>query len=309
MIDHIKLLESYEIPSRRGYLRGLANRILRHDHTDPTTPSHIISINWAQRFLKRHPELHITKAKPLAADRKRTHNPAVIRDWFFRLKDTIQEFGILSDDIYNMDETGYQTGCGRSQMIVTTKPRSRIWLKDPENRQHITSIECISATGYHLPSLIILTSSQILHNMIVPELDPDTVLAVSDSGFSNDDISMERIRHFNRHTKTRTKGAKRLLLLDSVNSHLEWDFIEYCWDENIIPFAFIPHTTHLCQALDVKCFQLLKHYHSEAIDSAIRVGDSEFSRLEFLAAFQTFHQQAFATSTILSAFRATGVVP
>jgi DDE superfamily endonuclease len=89
-------------------------------------------------------------------------------------------------------------------------------------------MKCISATGYHLPSLIILTSNQILHNMIVLELDPDTVLAVSDSGFSNDDILMKWIRHFNRHTKIRTKGVKRLLLLDNVNSHLEWDFIEYC---------------------------------------------------------------------------------
>jgi Tc5 transposase DNA-binding domain len=47
LIDHIKLLENYEIPPRRGYLRGLANRILRHDHTDPTTPPHTIGINWA----------------------------------------------------------------------------------------------------------------------------------------------------------------------------------------------------------------------------------------------------------------------
>jgi hypothetical protein len=91
----------------------------------------------------------------------------------------------------------------------------------------------------------------------------------------------------------RTVGSKQLLLLDSINSHLEWDFIEYCWDEGIIPFALIPHTTHLCQPLDVKCFWPLKHYHSETIDSAIRVGGSEFSRLEFLAAFQTFRRQGF----------------
>jgi hypothetical protein len=45
------------------------------------------------------------------------------------------------------------------------------------------------------------------------------------------------------------------------------------------------------------------------IDSVIQVGDNEFSRLEFLTAFQTFRQRAFTTSTILSTFQATGVEP
>jgi DDE superfamily endonuclease len=108
---------------------------------------------------------------------------------------------------------------------------------------------------------------------------------MSDSGYSNDQIQMEWVRHFNKHTKARTKGAKRLLLCDGYNSHLEYDFVEYCWQEGIIPFAFIPHTTHLAQPLDVKIFQPLKHYHSEAIDGAVRTGDSDFSKTEFLASF------------------------
>jgi hypothetical protein len=85
--------------------------------------------------------------------------------------------------------------------------------------------------------------------------------------------------------------------------------MEYCWQEGIIPFAFIPHTTHLAQPLDVKIFQPLKHYHSEAIDAAVRTGDSDFSKTEFLASFKDFHKQAFKQSTILSAFRETGIVP
>jgi DDE superfamily endonuclease len=89
---------------------------------------------------------------------------------------------------------------------------------------------------------------------------------MSDSGYSNNQIQMAWARHFNKHTKARTKGAKRLLLCDGYNSHLEYEFVEYCWQEGIIPFAFIPHTTHLAQPLDVKVFQSLKHYHNEAID-------------------------------------------
>lgn len=309
IIRFVKVLESFGIEPRPRFLHGIANRVLKNDHADPTSPAPSVGIHWSRRFIERRPELHVEKATPLAAERKRTHDPDSLRDWFLRLQRTIQEYGVVDNDIYNMDETGYRIGCGRSQLVVSTKPGTRKYLMDPDNRQHITSIECISATGYVLPSMIILPGAQIIHNWILSELDPTTVLAVSDTGYSNDDIQMDWIRHFNEHTKARTHGAKRLLLIDGVNSHMEYDFIEYCWDENIIPFAFIPHTTHLCQPLDVKCFQPLKHYHSEAIDRAVRTGDAEFSKIEFLAAFQNFRRQAFTLPTVLSAFRETGIVP
>jgi DDE superfamily endonuclease len=208
-----------------------------------------------------------------------------------------------------MDETGYRTGCGRAHWIVTTNPRDRQWLQDSDNRIHISFIECISATGFVVPSAIILPGKQVTHDFIVPELDGKTLLAITESGYSNDEIQIEWIRHFNKHTKARTKGAKRPLLCDGYKSHLDYDFVEYCWDENIIPFAFIPHTTHVAQPLDVKVFQPVKHYHSEAIDSAVRTGDNDFSKTEFLVSFSKFHKQAFKESTILSSFRETGIVP
>lgn len=80
-------------------------------------------------------------------------------------------------------------------------------------------------------------------------------------------------------------------------------------NNRIILFGLPPHTTHFLQPLDVVCFQPLKHYHAEAIDIAVRTGDTEFSKIEFLAAFEGFRAQAFKPSTILSSFRKTGIVP
>ena len=57
------------------------------------------------------------------------------------------------------------------------------------------------------------------------------------------------------------------------------------------------------------CFQPLKHYHAEIIDTAVRIGDLEFNKIEFLAAFKTMHNQAFKESTILSAFKETRICP
>jgi hypothetical protein len=59
----------------------------------------------------------------------------------------------------------------------------------------------------------------------------------------------------------------------------------------------------------VICFQSLKHYHGEAINYAVRTGNIEFNQINFLAVFEGFRRSAFKTTTVLSAFRKTGIIP
>jgi hypothetical protein len=76
-----------------------------------------------------------------------------------------------------------------------------------------------------------------------------------------------------------------MLILDRYNSHLEFDFVEYYWNNYIVPFCLPSHITHFLQPFDVVCFQLLKYYHAEAIDRAVRTEDFNFFKYEFLATF------------------------
>ena len=46
----------------------------------------------------------------------------------------IQEEGILPDDIYNMDETDFQIGMGKDQLIITKRKRTH-YFGLPENRE------------------------------------------------------------------------------------------------------------------------------------------------------------------------------
>ena len=55
--------------------------------------------------------------------------------------------------------------------------------------------------------------------------------------------------------------------------------------------------------------QPYKHYHAEAIDNASRTGCSEFDKIEFLTAIDSIRWQTFKPTTILSAFKATGLIP
>lgn len=99
------------------------------------------------------------------------------------------------------------------------------------------------------------------------------------------------------------------MLLDGHSSHCTLEFIQFCDDHLIIPFCLPSHSTHLLQPLDVRIFQPYKHYHTQAIEDATRLGCAEFDKVEFLAALKSIRTKALKESTIRSAFKACGLVP
>ena len=119
---------------------------------------------------------------------------------------------------------------------------------------------------------------------------------------------MNWLHHFIHHTRRRRSGSYILLIIDGFGSHATIPFFELATVNNIVLFRLSAHSTHLTQPLDVGVFQSYKHYHTEAIDHAVRMGDREFGKLEFLIVYQTFRTQTFKSSTIRHAFKATGIV-
>ena len=64
--------------------------------------------------------------------------------------------------------------------------------------------------------------------------------------------------------------------MDGYESHLSVQFVRYCEMEKIILLRLPPHLTHFLQPLDVVIFQQWKHWHTEAIDHAVRHGVGDF---------------------------------
>ncbi|KAJ6436064.1 hypothetical protein O9K51_11412 [Purpureocillium lavendulum] len=207
-------------------------------------------------------------------------------EYFQKLQEIIEEAGILPEDIWNMDETGFRIGVGKDQLIITKRKRSH-YFSIPENRESATLIEAISAGGRYTPAFIILAGqNHMAHWYHQQELEPETVLRPTPSGYSNDEISLEWIQHFDKHTEKCRKGWKRLLILDGHGSHHTKEFIEYCEKHGIIPFGLPSNLTHLLQPLDVVVFQPLKHYHAKALDLMVRDGLVNITKVEFLGCIQ-----------------------
>jgi DDE superfamily endonuclease len=141
------------------------------------------------------------------------------------------------------------------------------------------------------------------------DIDGDVLVGLSETGYTNDELSYEYIHHFKRQTKKHQRGAHRILLCDGYKSHLTREILEFCEDKQIHIFCLPLYTSHILQPLNVVLFQLYKHFHAKAVDQATRTGCSNFNKLEFLAAINGIRQDTFKRHSILSAFRECGIIP
>jgi len=69
-----------------------------------------VGVNWANNFIKRTPELETRLGRTYESQRRLCEDPQVIGAWFELVKNTINKHGILPQDMYNFDETGFQMG-------------------------------------------------------------------------------------------------------------------------------------------------------------------------------------------------------
>jgi DDE superfamily endonuclease len=135
------------------------------------------------------------------------------------------------------------------------------------------------------------------------------MIAVSDNGWTNDELGVDWIQHFDYSTRSRTVGNYRLLILDGHGSHATPEFTEYCKENKIIILYMPPHSLHLLQLLDMACFAPLKQRYGELIQQLARQGVFHIDKADFLAMYQQARSSVFYQQTIASGFRSTGLIP
>jgi hypothetical protein len=199
------------------------------------------------------------------SQRARCEDSVAIAAWFKLVEETRLAYGILDDNVYNFNETGFMMGVAATSKVVTSiKTVGRAVTVQPGNRDWVTTIEGINASGWCLPPFIILSGK--LHQAAwYQHLPPDWVVAVSDNGWTTDELGVEWVKHFNRHTASRTRRVYCLLVLDGHGSHATPEFDQYCTENKIITLCIPAHTSHLLQPLNVSCFSPLKRAYGHEI--------------------------------------------
>jgi DDE superfamily endonuclease len=303
--DYITMCYNLGKPCTIDNTIAAANSILRVGGQDTT-----VSRRWVKRWLSReHEFIKTMRSKPLSAERRASHIREDIEDHFKEYRRCRDKWGIFPEDTYNFDETGCQIGISAGTTVVVPKGATTAFVDDPGQRELVTATECCSATGYHVPVMLIFKGAYHLRKYVKNDLSGDTFFGRSESGFTNDKLTLAWLEHFNRYTEKRTIGRYRMLIFDGYGSHITQPFIEYCWEHRIRPFQLPPHSTHLLQPLDVGIFQTYKLNLKKSIQNEVFHGLTEMSKTDFFSIFQAFSDRTFAPKRIQSAFHKTGLVP
>ena len=77
----------------------------------------------------------VVPQKILDVDRQAVEDQDVIAPWFEALYEVIAKYGIVSEDIWNMGETGFGIGVGKDQLVVVTRRLKVRYFRLPTNRE------------------------------------------------------------------------------------------------------------------------------------------------------------------------------
>ncbi|KJZ68483.1 hypothetical protein HIM_10909 [Hirsutella minnesotensis 3608] len=317
---------------------------------DPNAPA--LSRMWYRRWIEARPFLRKTTVKVVERDRKSFESADIanVEKFFSRLKELTEKHRIGASEIWNEDECGIRIGSVReriSVVVVRTTRHRRPEVIDPGNRESCTLIGAANAAGDVMPPWMVFKvfPSESWANV---DGSGDIRFARSDTGFSNREITLDWIRHFNIVSWTKSSRAQatsqsleqwfgcsvdcsdpnsltlvkreprerpkherifRLLIIDGFTGHTDLDFIEYCIKFDIFVVLFPPHSTHILQPLDVGVFQPLKNAQQKDLREFLLHGNLNFTRHDFLASLQQTFDEGFTRCNIISGFKKTGIWP
>jgi hypothetical protein len=320
LIQRIKLLDDNGFSPTLPFVRNMANLLLQQRE-----PGCEVGKNWPTRWTRQHNELVAKYLRKHDYQRAKCEDPDILGKWFQLLQSTISKYGIVTEDIYNFDETGFQMGdISTTKALTQTQPSrskqprgsgrvksGRPPVSQPGNQHWVTVIEGINASGWAVPPTIIFEDnahqSTRYHTTEIPD---DWVIGVSGNGWTTDSLGYKwLVDVFDKHTRDSVVGKHRLLLLDGHKSHFTVEFDQYCRDNSIIYLCYPPHSTDRLQPLDVGLFSPLKGTYNRLVQEMAGLGINHIDKPDFLRLLYQARHTTFTSENIKSAFQAVGIIP
>ena len=114
IVQYVVELYTRAFPPRLGSVEDMANQLLHARDAPP------VGKRWAYNFVKRQPQLRTRYTRRYDYQRAKCEDPKVISEWFALVRNVKAKYGIVDDDVYNFDETGFMMGIIFAGMVVTT---------------------------------------------------------------------------------------------------------------------------------------------------------------------------------------------
>jgi hypothetical protein len=109
LLERIKTLDNNSYSPTLPLVRDMANLLLRK-----RLPTESVGVNWLRRWAGRHDDLIAKYLRKYDYQRAKYEDPEILTKWFNLVDIIIKRYGIITNDIFNFDETGFQMG------VITT---------------------------------------------------------------------------------------------------------------------------------------------------------------------------------------------
>lgn len=265
--------------------------------------------NWISRFIQRHPEIRSKVGRKLQSQRVDCTSPQALATWFEHLQLVQQRYNILPQHAWNMDESGIALGVCNNQRVLGTTDTPSTYKKSPENREWVSIIETISATGVRLQPTVIFKGQNLHTRWFIDENVPDYQYTVSMNGWTSNEIGLSWLNQVFL-PQTATDGPYRLLLVDGHKSHATFEFMWECFQNHVVVFYLLPHSSHVLQPLDLACFSPLKTRYRQQLTNLTRFDDtSAVKKAQFLQLYQKASSEGLTSYQIKAGWKASGIYP
>jgi hypothetical protein len=146
LVQWILDLDQRGFPPQIIDVRRMADVLLAARGQDPPPPR--VGKNWVSRFVQRQSELQTKWNRKFHSQRALCEDPVRISAWFKLVEDTRVRYGIADQDVFNFDETGFMIGVASTSKVITSSDTvGRATVVQPGNREWVTTIECVNASG------------------------------------------------------------------------------------------------------------------------------------------------------------------
>lgn len=116
-------------------------------------------------------------------------------------------------------------------MLIDIK---KVYVVNLNNQILLFILKNIDIYNNYLPSLfVILSNCEIITNWFSKDLSENTRIVISNTGFIFDQIAVEWLKHFIKHTNVDSKAKWKLLFLNNHNNYTTSEFNILAQDSHI----------------------------------------------------------------------------
>lgn len=267
--------------------------------------------DWLKGFRNRWPEISIRKPEATSLARCTSFNKTTVTKFFdnvSRVYAKFQEKELNGNMIYNLDETALTTVHNPPNVLAMKGLKQVGQITSGERGVLVTACCCINAAGNTVPPFMVFPRVNFKTHMLLGS-PPGTSGSASKSGWMNSEIFMQVLRHFTKHTKC-SKENPVILFMDSHESHIQIEALDYCRQNGITIVTFPPHTTNKLQPLDRSVFKSLKvNYNATCNDWMLSNPGKTISIYEVSTLFGKSYPRAISPENIINGFKCTGIWP